>query len=82
VPLFDFQCPKCQTVVEVLVRPHEPDPACPACGSRRLSKLWSRFAVSSESTRELALTSGRKKVARERRDKEIADQEHESHHHH
>lgn len=40
MPLYEFQCEPCRSVVELLVRRDE-SPACPQCGSRALVKLMS-----------------------------------------
>ncbi|QDU91399.1 Zinc ribbon domain protein [Pirellulimonas nuda] len=41
MPLFDFVCRDCQAQSEQLVRPSDPDPTCPGCGSGKLMKLLS-----------------------------------------
>jgi putative FmdB family regulatory protein len=82
MPLFEFECRSCQQQFEALVRPANPTPACPSCGGVELERLLSTFAVDSEGTRNIALTSGRKHAAKRQRDKAIADREHEISHEH
>ena len=34
MPIFDYRCEACGTVVEILILPHEKsEPTCPKCGS-------------------------------------------------
>jgi putative FmdB family regulatory protein len=44
MPLFQYHCEKCTEDHEILVRGSE-EPACPSCGSKRLTKLASAFAA-------------------------------------
>lgn len=44
MPIFEFLCNQCDRRFEVIVRGGE-KPACPSCGSRRLEKRLSVFAV-------------------------------------
>jgi putative FmdB family regulatory protein len=47
MPIYEFQCKRCGTDSELLVRSSEwKGEKCPACGSARLSKKLSAFAVS------------------------------------
>ena len=82
MPLFEFQCRACGEQCEVLVRPSTPAPTCSHCGSAELERLLSTFAIDSKATRDVALSSGRKRAALQQRDKALADREHEIHHHH
>jgi putative FmdB family regulatory protein len=49
VPLFRYTCESCSVESEVLIRGSE-TPACPECGSTKLHKEASAFAVSTAST--------------------------------
>ncbi|MEN1681233.1 MAG: zinc ribbon domain-containing protein [Planctomycetota bacterium] len=41
MPLYEYACRDCDHQPELLVRPSDPTPACPECGSERLVKLLS-----------------------------------------
>ena len=43
MPLFDFECTRCQARFEQLVR-RDTVPTCPQCGSTAVSKTLSRLA--------------------------------------
>jgi len=46
MPIFEYRCEKCGKVTEVLERPgSKPRHTCPACGSRRMAKLFSAFGL-------------------------------------
>lgn len=47
MPIFEFACDKCRRVFSFLARRSSEDrlPKCPKCGSRRMSKLMSGFAM-------------------------------------
>jgi len=49
MPLFEFRCPDCTRMSELLVRRDE-RPACPHCGARRLERLMSAPAVGGASS--------------------------------
>ena len=68
MPLFDFRCKGCSQVFEALVRPNAP-PKCPQCGSQELEKLLSVPAVSSETTRGLAMKAAQKRDAAQGKDR-------------
>ncbi|AJP74531.1 FmdB family zinc ribbon protein [Sphingomonas hengshuiensis] len=38
MPIYDFHCPKCDGIVELLVR-FSDTPGCPACGHAQLERL-------------------------------------------
>jgi putative FmdB family regulatory protein len=82
MPLFEYQCKRCGTNFEALVRPGDPSPSCPECHSEELEKLLSMFAVSSETTRQQALSDGRRRSAAVKREKDQAQIEYEKHHAH
>ena len=47
MPIYEFACPKCRRIFSFLskrVNPGRP-PACPKCGSKKMSKQISRFAT-------------------------------------
>ena len=52
MPLYEYACPDCQRDCELLIRGEE-QPACPSCGSRKLSKLLSVPAAHTGGSRDL-----------------------------
>jgi putative FmdB family regulatory protein len=82
MPLFEYQCKRCGSTFEALIRPGAPSPSCPECHSGELEKLLSMFAVSSETTRQQALSDGRRRSAAVKREKDQAQIEYEKHHAH
>jgi len=46
MPIFEYQCRKCEHDFEALVRGADEKVACPQCGGRRVTKKLSLFAVS------------------------------------
>ena len=48
MPIYEFACPKCRVIFNFLSQRINPKrkPACPKCGSRRMHKQMSRFAMS------------------------------------
>lgn len=81
MPLYEFDCRKCGSRFETLVRGAE-TPQCPSCQSPDLQRVHSLFGVSSEGTRRANLEAGRKHRAKDVRDKQVADHEAAHHHHH
>ena len=79
MPLYDFTCKSCGQQFEALVRTGS-TPSCPTCRSEDLERVLSGFAVSSENTRALNLKAGRKHLAKDRKDKAMAQWEYEKHH--
>ncbi|MEI7646283.1 MAG: zinc ribbon domain-containing protein [Chloroflexales bacterium] len=47
MPLYEYQCPDCDTRFERLVRSSESAPtiACPTCGGERSARVLSMFAT-------------------------------------
>ena len=82
MPLYEYECRACHHRFEALVRGSDL-PTCPNCRAQDLERILSMFAVSSDATRQAALSSGRKEMKRANRDKVIADHEaaHHSHDH-
>jgi putative FmdB family regulatory protein len=78
MPLYEYVCRGCGHEFEALVRSQDV-PACPSCKSTDLERLLSDFAVNSEERRKLNLKSGRKAMAKERRD--YAEYQKELEHH-
>jgi putative FmdB family regulatory protein len=67
MPLYDYSCRKCNEVFEVLVR-GKTVPTCPKCKSEDLERLMSLPRVSSETTRQLAMTAAKKRDAAQAKD--------------
>lgn len=68
MPLFDFACRDCNRTTELLVRGSD-TPRCPACGSDALEKQVSLAALSSETTRGLAMRAARRRDAAQGKDR-------------
>ncbi|MBL7215630.1 MAG: zinc ribbon domain-containing protein [Phycisphaerae bacterium] len=46
MPIFEYKCPECGFINEVLVKSSDTKPpACPKCGSRKTEKQFSTFAA-------------------------------------
>ncbi|CAN5242943.1 hypothetical protein BH10PSE15_BH10PSE15_00470 [soil metagenome] len=61
MPIYDFHCPKCDTVVELLVR-FSDTPACPACGHEQIDRLVAATAAPGKSA--AMVKAGRAMAAR------------------
>jgi putative FmdB family regulatory protein len=48
MPIYEFACPRCRRIFSFLSKRLNPDrlPVCPKCGSKKMSKQISRFALS------------------------------------
>ncbi|MCA8997974.1 MAG: zinc ribbon domain-containing protein [Planctomycetaceae bacterium] len=59
MPIFEYRCETCQSIVEIFLRSKEERPVCPACQGKNLEKLMSAPAghVSSASS-SLPITGG------------------------
>ncbi|MEM7474140.1 MAG: zinc ribbon domain-containing protein [Planctomycetota bacterium] len=57
MPLYEYDCKKCESKVEVLVRGSEEKPECPECGSKRLTKLLSVAAAPNTNSSSLPMAS-------------------------
>ena len=79
MPLYDYICRSCHHEFEALVRTGD-TASCPSCSSGDLERMLSGFSVSSEHTRQLNLAAGRKHLAKDRKDKAMAQWEYEKHH--
>lgn len=56
MPIYEFACPKCRKIFSFLSKRVNPDrlPVCPKCGSKKLSRRVSRFAVSRKMNEQAA----------------------------
>ena len=80
MPLYDFLCPHCRHRFEELVKVDQ-IPACPACGATDPERQSSfSAAVSTEGSRERALSGARKKASGVKREQDHAHQEYVRHH--
>jgi len=53
MPIYEYQCESCGKVSEILVRSAADEaPVCTACGSRKLTKMFSTFGVGKGSPSE------------------------------
>ena len=80
MPLYDFQCSSCKHRFEELVKRDE-HPPCPACGAPNPTRLESfSAAISTEGSRQRALSGARQKAKAVKREKDHAHQEYIRHH--
>ncbi|HEY3825648.1 MAG TPA: FmdB family zinc ribbon protein [Bryobacteraceae bacterium] len=63
MPLFEYQCRRCEHRFELLVLHSSPVPECPLCHKQELEQLLSTFAASSESIRQASLGAAHAKAA-------------------
>jgi putative FmdB family regulatory protein len=83
MPIYEYECRGCGHQFEFLLLPtNTAPPACPSCQGQDLERVISSFAVSSDGTRQNALSDGRKRAARVNRDKSIAEAEYIKNHEH
>ncbi len=82
MPIYEYECRGCGHRFEFLLLPSSAAPACPSCNSTDLERAVSMFAVSSDGTRQQALSDGRKRASRVQRDKAHAEAEYERDHMH
>ena len=47
MPIYEYRCAECEQVFEAIVQGSQ-KPGCPGCGSKKLNKLFSTFAVSGD----------------------------------
>jgi putative FmdB family regulatory protein len=80
MPIYEYVCLSCKNKFELLIRGTSASPACPACKSADLEKLFSLPAVKSETTHALAMKAARKRDARQGTERVIAQREYEAHH--
>lgn len=55
MPIFEFQCKSCQSIIGVLVMKPEDEKGitCDQCGSKRLNRILSRFTTHKTESRRL-----------------------------
>jgi putative FmdB family regulatory protein len=76
MPLYEYECQACSHQFEALILPGI-EAICPKCQSKDLKRLLSRFAVSSDQTRQLNLKSARKRAAAVRKEKQVEQHKYE-----
>jgi putative FmdB family regulatory protein len=79
MPIYEYKCRSCGSEFEQLII-HSTTPECPACQSRDLERTVSAFAVSSDTTRNHALSAGRKRGMAEVHDRRVAEREYVTKH--
>ena len=80
MPIYEYQCEKCKHQFEYLVLPSSPAAECPSCHHKKLQKMISLCAVSSEGTRQSHLNRERKKYSKINKEKQ--HEEHKALHDH
>ncbi len=68
MPVYEFECEDCANRFEELTSSDARDPACPACGSPRTRRLFSRLAPPGRQPRGAKVRSGES----QRREREAA----------
>ncbi|MBZ5534564.1 MAG: zinc ribbon domain-containing protein [Acidobacteriia bacterium] len=59
MPMFEYECARCQHVFEKLVLSHGANKAkCPRCHSSRTEQLFSTFSAGKEGRNQSAASSG------------------------
>jgi putative FmdB family regulatory protein len=81
MPIYEYECRGCGHRFEFLLLPSTV-PACPSCNGKDLEREISLFAVSSDGSRKVALSDGRKRAAGVQREKAAADAEYIKNHPH
>jgi putative FmdB family regulatory protein len=81
MPIYEYECRGCGHQFEFLLLPTNV-PACPSCGGSDLQRAISMFAVSSDGTRQQALSDARKRAAGVKREKDHAEMEYIKNHPH
>jgi putative FmdB family regulatory protein len=80
MPIHDYTCRACGETSELLVLGSAAAPRCPACGSDELERLLSLPAVSSETTRGLAMRAAKRRDAAQGQERVAAQREYERNH--
>lgn len=86
MPIYEYQCPKCQHTFEKLVKLGE-NPQCPACEFDAPERLQSfSAAISTNKTRSQAIGNARARSSVIKKEQDQAQREYEKHiredHHH
>ncbi len=82
MPIYEYECRGCGHRFEFLKLPASADAACPSCSGTDLERLISMFAPSSDGSRQVALSDGRKRAGKVQREKAAADAEYVRNHPH
>ena len=76
MPIFEYECRACGHQFEQLVTSVFPEPAaCPSCKKKKIERMISQVAVSSDSIRKANAKSSIREQKRKYKDKAIADAE-------
>ncbi|MEP6491785.1 MAG: zinc ribbon domain-containing protein [bacterium] len=79
MPIYDYSCRACGNQFEALVR-RETVPVCPKCQGSDLERHFSPPAVSSETTRGLAMRAANKRDAKQAAENNYTQREYEKNH--
>ena len=84
MPLYEYRCVGCGRQFELLILKGSPEVACPSCSSANVERMFSTFAVSSESSRQASTASAyrynNKLNAKQEPDKQRVQIEHKHQH--
>ena len=77
MPIYEYQCRRCDNEFELLILKGSPAPACPSCQSEDLEQMLSGFAVTSDGISKERLKTARRKLASSSqvRDQKVAEKE-------
>jgi len=84
MPLYEYRCSGCGNQFELLVMKASQVAVCPSCGSDKVERLLSMFAVSSEASRQSSTAAAykynNKLNAKQEPDKQRVQIEHKHQH--
>ena len=58
MPIFEYRCQQCGRQFEQIVWKADAQPECPGCGTSRVNRLVSSFAVAAASSRPQTVEAG------------------------
>jgi len=79
IPIYEYACQGCGETFEALIRRDE-KPACPACGSADLERLFSLPTMHTSGTHDMAMRAAKKRDQRLGNERMHAQREYELNH--